>query len=166
MDTSNLMNNFDENAEVGPSGNAAAARLFENNPYDGYEIESLDPRAEADLFKPLYLRAWHNTLGAFLNWPADRIDRWAARWETWLNNETTSFFYHDTALSYVVPLLIPDTLRDRLDVGEFNRLQCRIEHAISLGNSALEMAPAHDWSEAKERVESILREYSESLPSE
>jgi hypothetical protein len=122
----------------------------------------MEADTEAALLKSLYLKVWYNFLRFFLGWPTDQINRWAVKWEDGLNNKAYGgLFYHDTALSYVVPLLIPDRLRERLGFGEFNRLCERLETAIVERNSEFVLASTYDWEAAKHRVESILAEYED-----
>ena len=126
----------------------------------------MDSKTESTLLKPLYLKLWHNVLSVFLGWSAEMIDQWSDKWEDGLNNKKYGgLFYHDTAVSYVVQLLIPDALWERLSTRERSQLRARIERAIEQGNSMLMLVPSYDWEAAKLRVETILSQYGEYLPT-
>jgi hypothetical protein len=130
------------------------------------DSSNFDYERQSAALKPRYLRAWSNILSVFLGWTKERIDRWASTWEEGLNSsasEIKGWFYHETAEYYVVPFLIPDTLRRRLTPIELNHLGERLQRAITLGNSRIEFADDYDWYAAKGRVEAVLGEYGERL---
>ena len=132
---------------------------------DLWNDDALDLEAQASLFRPLYLHVWHNVLGVFLNWPPARIDEWASKWKDGLDNKWYGgLFYHDTAVRYVVRLLVPGELWGRLKIWERSHLVGRIEAAVSLKNTGAGLAQPHDWEAAKHRVETVLSEYGVKLP--
>ncbi len=104
----------------------------------------------------------------FLGWPTEEIEKWASKWEDGLSNantESPGWFYHETAEYYVIPLLIPATLKRRLSAIDRNQLTARLQRAIAQGDSRVEFADGHDWNAAKARTEAVLQEFGESLPS-
>jgi hypothetical protein len=126
-----------------------------------------DYEAQSAALKPRYLMVWSNILTVFLGWSNEELEKWSRKWDDGLNNATAEFrgwFYHETAEHYVIPLLIPETLRRRLSAVERNVLVGRLQWAITQGDSRVEFAESYDWRAAKSRVEAVLIEYGETLP--
>ena len=128
-----------------------------------------DYEGQSAALKPRYLRVWSNILAVFLGWPTEEIEKWSSKWEDGLNNATPEFkgwFYHEAAEYYVIPLLIPDTLRRRLSQPPSTETGWpeRLQWAITQGDSRIEFADGHDWHAAKARVDAVLLDYGESLP--
>jgi hypothetical protein len=134
----------------------------EKLPISGAQREELELQAAA--LRPRYLKVWHNILSTFLGWSAAQVDGWATKWQSGLDNTKYSgLFYHEEASWYVVPLLIPEALRQRLPSSEHHKLMYKIEAAIVHGKSPIAFAENYDWKAARDRVEAILNEYGSSL---
>ncbi len=129
-----------------------------------------DYRRDAAIIGPLYLNVWNKILSTFLGWSPDRIDAWAAKWADGLSGmdldppNRWGWFYHETAISYVTRLLIPDELWGRLSTKEKNQLQSDIERAITFGETNIKQRQDYDWGAAKLRVEAVLGRYGSLLP--
>jgi hypothetical protein len=116
--------------------------------------------------KELYLRCWHNCLNCFLNWPHEQITKWSQKWEDRLNGNDQGWFYHETALYYIVIFIIPDSIRAQIDSSQLIKLEGRLESVIlhtGLGDWYLREGEDMNWIKAKQRIESVLNEYGETL---
>jgi hypothetical protein len=115
--------------------------------------------------KAEYLQAWSRVLAIMLGWSEDRVMQWARLYGRLLDGGDEGLFYHETPIYYVAPLLLPETLKRRLDGLQQIQLCGRIQSAIQQGDSFCDLNPDHDWHAAKERVEKILSAYGERLPT-
>lgn len=121
--------------------------------------------------KPFYVRAWRNVLEDWLSWPQQRIAQWMNAFDADLEDRGSAWFYHETAMHYMVPLLIRDRLDERLRTQqrsperaiELHYFLEELEDAI--GRGAIEWDENFDWKSAKKRVEEVLAKYGESFPN-
>ena len=66
---------------------------------------------------PYYLTAWRRILVDWMGWPEERLAAWVGSWEDRITRNIHGWgdwFYHEDELHYVLPLLVPDDLADRL----------------------------------------------------
>jgi len=82
--------------------------------------------------KRVYLNSWTKAFATFLGWSQEKVMEWARQYEQELTNPDC-FFYHETAMYYVVPFLIPIRLHRELPPMELLRLRGRLEGAIQGG---------------------------------
>jgi hypothetical protein len=118
--------------------------------------------------KKVYLDAWAQCLGTLLAWPEEQVYNWSMKWQHGLDGNDKGWFYHETAMHYVTPLLIPDSLSVRLDPRQLSDLDHCIEDAIRHPESCggtIDDVKTFDWHAAKERVEGVLNDYGETLRS-
>jgi hypothetical protein len=127
--------------------------------------------------KIIYLKVWSNCLSTFLNWPQEEIDKITDYWRDWLegnlfrqmpmlDGHDDGGFYHETPIYYITSYLVPDSIKKRLDAHRLLILKNRIEQAILHSHPVVEIESApfdFDWKAAKQKVESILNEYGETL---
>ena len=110
--------------------------------------------------KERYLQVWSRALTTFLKWDAERIARWASRYDKLLD-DPSSLLYHETALRWVVPLLysrvsfhLPMSIR---------QFEYELEQAIC--SDRREDDPELDWNLAQNAVEAQLNKLGQSLAS-
>jgi hypothetical protein len=111
--------------------------------------------------KDCYLREWNLVLGELLGWSETRVREWARQnWEDGLDGKD-SVFYHEDPIAYVVDLLIPQPIRERVCGLPYVQLRSHLHQAIQrYGSSPLWLSP-YDWKGARERIDAILSEYAE-----
>ena len=109
------------------------------------------------------LSGWKHVLALMLGWSEERVVAWARQYEDGLDGRDDGLFYHETAIYYIVPLLVPAGIRQQLDGLQEIEFCGRIQQTIENGNSFCLCDPNHDWEAAKDRVEKILNEYGHSL---
>ena len=111
-----------------------------------------------------YKEVWTKMLGVFLHWMPKQVEEWSMKWADGLEHGN-NLFYHERASWYVVPLLIPGELAEKLDSIGYNKLEGEILLAIQSGNLDFETDPDFDWFAAKGRVEYLLDTYAKRLNS-
>lgn len=79
----------------------------------------------------LYLKTWQRVLEVFLGWNKQDVTEWARQYENGLNG-VDPVFYRETSIHYVVPLLIPERLQQRLEWHGLLQLKDRIEQTIQM----------------------------------
>ncbi|MFL5327925.1 MAG: hypothetical protein ACJ8C4_03340 [Gemmataceae bacterium] len=91
-----------------------------------------------------------------------------------LNDEGDGFFYHEDEFYFILPLLVPDTLRTRLECRRTKRMYNDFAHLLfeeikpaitGRPHSHLLGTPNFDWSGAQSRVSAVLAEYGCELPT-
>jgi hypothetical protein len=110
--------------------------------------------------RPYYEAVWRRVLEGWLRWPKERVDRFILNYDDDLNDQN-SIFYHDVALYYVIPRLIPSHLG--LEIGAYCSLYSSIDQAIG-PTLEVERNPQFDWEAAKSRVEAVLASHDAALP--
>lgn len=115
--------------------------------------------------KPMYLWFWQRVLREMLGWSEARVHEWAKQFEAGLNVEDPQF-YEELPTYYLVDLLTPNSLQDRLKGMQWVRFKEEIEVAIwGWINAPSDLFEADfDFKAARERVEELLAEYGESIP--
>jgi hypothetical protein len=109
-----------------------------------------------------YMMQWNAVLGNLLGWNEERVTRWAKRFEEGLSGRDR-WFTHQHALRHMSYLLVPKSVRRRMD-----RLQClmfaeQLEIALSRGNPFCGLDSHHDWEAARQAVNAILSLHDTSL---
>lgn len=126
---------------------------------------------DADINGQYVIRAWLHVLRDWLGWTDDRVQRWMQAWADELSGRTNGFFYHETAMYYMTGLLVRDRLWEQLPIPQIGPhpiivLHRRLQQAIeNLPNEVSFYDEAFDWDAAKKRVEQVLAEFGESLPT-
>lgn len=113
---------------------------------------------------------WVIAMRELLGWGEERTLRWSEKWEEYVRQNppsTTGAFLHEAPAYYILPLLMPRSLRRRIGRGEINMssvdtdLQRAIENRQGLRCYS---DPEYDWAAARSRVEAVLAGYGERLP--
>jgi hypothetical protein len=119
--------------------------------------------------KPFYIRTWRHVLSGWLHWPEERISRWLQAFDKELEDKGSAFFYHETAVHYMVPLLLRESFVERLQrEHEPNsgpptyRVRHELEDAI--GRHHVEFDDGFDWAAARQRVEGVLARHGQTIP--
>ena len=119
--------------------------------------------------KPFYIRAWRHVLSNWLKWPEERVSRWLNAFDNELEDKNSGFFYHETAMHYMTPLLLRESFCEQL------RQQCepnsgppsyshRNELEDAIGRDNIEWDDNFDWNAARLRVERVLARYDQTMP--
>lgn len=104
---------------------------------------------------------WRNVLSRFLHWPPEKVDAKIAALDDLLAR-TGDFHYHETALWYVAILLIPEDVRQRIDVFEANRLSRAMEGVVfpdGEPDRSVEEAESFNWDAAFDRVNAFWEQF-------
>jgi hypothetical protein len=110
-----------------------------------------------------YVKLWYAIFGEFLGWTRAEVIRWAEQYETEIKEDRFPF-NHETPVYYVTPVLVPQSIRSKMHGFELIHFENRLESTIKGYGEPLWAKPdEYDWKAAKQRVESILNEYGESL---
>lgn len=86
--------------------------------------------------KAEYIVLWMKTLEVMLHWSKDRVLAWAKQYQQGLDGHDL-WFYHEDPLHYIIPLLIPDQLKLRLQPTELYQLQDQLRQALGAASSPL-----------------------------
>jgi hypothetical protein len=106
-----------------------------------------------------YVEFWLLALHELLGWDRRRAIPWIVHFEEELNAESTQLWREPPAF-YIAFLLIPDAVKESLTPWDRVVLAGRLERAVSQGAI---WQDAIDWQQARQRIDSILAEYGESL---
>lgn len=109
-----------------------------------------------------YYTSWVRILGEFLGWSETRVLKWSVQFETLLNNQN-SLLYREHGPLYVTPLLVPASIKSKLNPYDLMVFRERLAGAIQADDLNCEFTEEYDWKAAKERVDAVLAEYGESL---
>ena len=109
-----------------------------------------------------YYASWVRILEEFLGWTETRVLKWAVQFETLLNNQN-SLLYREHSPLYLTPLLVPASVKAKLNPYDLMVFRERLAGAIHADDLSCEFADEYDWKAAKERVDAVLAEYGESL---
>src|SRR5258708_16376850 len=110
-----------------------------------------------------YGRTWIVAFEVILDWPEHRTLEWADKWLHRLN-EPDSLFYNNPPIYYIISLIIPDRLRQRLPSYEVEHLREQLLGAIQQNDSFCDRNPNFNWELARKRIEVILSEYDKYRP--
>ncbi|MHA3774818.1 hypothetical protein ACXR0O_25135 [Verrucomicrobiota bacterium sgz303538] len=110
-----------------------------------------------------YIRAWRHVLSGWLTWPEDHIQKFIAVWRDDMRALDT-LFYSELPNVYVVPFLIPDTLRRELG-DDVIKLENRLHAAIGFSPDFITRPEKFMWGSAQKCVLAILKEYGTALPN-
>jgi hypothetical protein len=136
-----------------------------------------DPMQESTVIYADYLATWRWILVGWLHWPEARFAAWVSCWQEKLNTNEDGWrdwFYHEDELHYVLPLLVPLDLAERLSRQRTRRMYNDLAelmfeelHPAIMGCPRKKDwgMPEYDWDAAKKRVEEILAKYGTALPS-
>jgi hypothetical protein len=83
-----------------------------------------------------YLDTWKRALAAILGWDDDRVVRWASQYAEGLKGEDP-WFYRETSIFYIAPLLITERLRKRLKLKQLSKLERDLQMAIEFGATTM-----------------------------
>lgn len=118
-----------------------------------------------------YIRTWRRILVGWLQWPEHRFDAWVRAWQSELLKQDSGLFYHEDALYYVLPLLVPERLAETFTSYPSDRSltllwHLELEPAIKRpeGDTLPWHMPDFDWESAKRRVQAVLEKYGADLP--
>ena len=120
-----------------------------------------------------YFPVWRAVLIGWLGWDSARFDAWVAGWHDDMADEN-SLFYHEDEWYYILPLLVPDELGDRLvrqhTSGMYNDLahlwHAELDRAIrGFPHMPSVGTPDFDWKAAKDRASAVLQSYGYELPT-
>lgn len=113
-----------------------------------------------------YRQIWRYLLNAWLGWSTERIESWIEVFEEELSESKASLLFNETPFWYIVLLLIPVALEERLRGSNDDRLvelERRLLDAVHrYGDHQAEKN--YDWEAARRRVEAVLAEVGEGLP--
>jgi hypothetical protein len=115
--------------------------------------------------KRYYLAIWQEMLREFLGWSESRVLEWAR--ETGkldYLSDPEDIFYHETPQYWVKRLLVPDALRAALSNPELIDLEARLLGAFA-DEHHFAFPLETDWRPYRAKVERILAEYGEGLPT-
>ena len=123
-----------------------------------------------------YTTTWHQIVVGWLGWSEERFAAWVVAWESQITDGTHglgNWFYHEDELYYVLDLLVPDELGQRLAKQRTRRMYHDLANPLyDEIKPAITGRPHHpswgteafDWAEAKLRMEAVLRQYDVTLP--
>jgi hypothetical protein len=134
------------------------------DPVTGVELTA----AQFEQKKRETFAAWAKILGELLGWSVSQADAWTMRYDEFITDYYATF-RHETLVYYLIPALIPESLRTRLEPHDMTILESRIQHAIEhMGGfpaaKAIVRDNTYDWAAARDRLQAILAEYGERLP--
>ncbi len=120
---------------------------------------------------PHYIRVWRKVLTEWLHWSDDRVARWIQAFDPELDGRKSGSFYHESAVYYVIPLLVRNRLDEQLRMHvrgpdrapEWSYFHREMLAAIDVGLNVYD--PSFDWKEAQMRAESHLARYGETFPT-
>jgi hypothetical protein len=130
----------------------------------------------SEVIYPYYLAVWRHILVGWLGWPEERLATWVGAWADRIERNIHGYrewFYHEDELHYVLPLLVPDALADRMSKQRTGRMYNDLAGLLYEElQPAITGRPRHaswgtetfDWEFAKERVEAVLGRYGAGLP--
>jgi hypothetical protein len=132
---------------------------------------------DSELIYPYYLSTWRHILVEWLEWSEERFAAWVRTWEHRIRDNERGLgdlFYHEDELHYVLPLLVPDHLGERLAKQRTRRMYNDLAELLYEEiQPAITGRPHHptwgtegfDWATAKKRVEAVLQAHGASLPA-
>jgi hypothetical protein len=134
----------------------------------------MEPNDRIAKLKLHYLYVWASMLKGWLKWPEERFNNWVQRWLPGLEDRDNGLFYHEDELYYVIHLLIPDSLKDRLqghrtqhryydDLAEL--ISGKLYPAILGSSPYVALGQTTDWEAARQRVIDVLAQYGSAMPS-
>jgi hypothetical protein len=110
-----------------------------------------------------YYSVWSAVWRALCNWDSERINRWAQRFANAMHGPSP-FFFHESALSYVVGFLIPENVSATTRGSDLIPILTELERELSGGDPRCEMeVSSFDWNAAASRVDAVLAKYGSSL---
>ena len=122
-------------------------------------------RPELERERDATIATWRKFLIELLGRDEPHLGEQVDKWKGWMESDYDDlggWFYHDTPLSYVVHLLIPESLRGRLHVHDKERLCYELELAVTHpgGYHHPDQVPNLDWQEVRSRVRDVLENTS------
>ncbi len=118
-----------------------------------------------DSRKEYYLNTWKHMLHEFLGWPESTVIDWAQKTGRMrFLDDPDDIFYHESPQYWITDTLIPEPLRARLSTLELIDLQHRLLSAFNDENH-FTFPEDTDWIPYRAKLEQILGEYGERLPS-
>lgn len=121
--------------------------------------EAMTPRSNA---AQVYVRYWAVALKQLLEWDRDRVNSWMTQYENELSNDC-SMLYREYPAHYITPLLVPSSIKGKLEAYDQMVLRSRLEGAIAVHDFSEESLKEYNWDAALDRVTGILAEFGESL---
>jgi hypothetical protein len=115
--------------------------------------------------KPYYLNTWVEMLGEFLGWNEQQVLEWAERTGklAYLENKD-DLIYHSDPPYWIVHLMIPESLKERLPGPALADLKRRIEAACRDAEGRFFLGKGADRRASREKIEAVLADYGERLP--
>ena len=109
-----------------------------------------------------YMEYWRQALSVFFGWPSNRVHQWASQHTKGLAGEDLWFFREPPA-HYIIDLIMPDTLRNKLSGDEWRFLKFRLLSLIE-GERESYYADGFDFNKAKNSVADLLSQYGATIP--
>jgi hypothetical protein len=104
-----------------------------------------------------YLRVWKASLAGLLGWSEHEIGDWIqTNCSSWA--EGYAVYVHEPPEFWVIPALIPNSLRERIGAAEIAKLKREILTAIDEQNPKW-FSPEYDWCSARLRINHVLSRY-------
>ena len=104
-----------------------------------------------------YLQTWIKALNLMLGWSESETIKWAEKWEEGLNDDTALFF-NRTEGYYILNLLIPESLSQKLSSKERHALRETLLRVIEKDGSFCYRKLDFDWHAVKRRVDHLFAE--------
>jgi hypothetical protein len=112
------------------------------------------------------IATWRKTFEELLGDAEPYLTQNVTHWQDWMFGEEskTSWFYHDTFLSYIVHELIPKDVETHLSGDQMMKLMHELELAITPpgdypGRFAPDVDPEYDWDAVRRRVADVIAKY-------
>jgi hypothetical protein len=110
-----------------------------------------------------YFRVWTAVWKSLCGWDHERVERWAERYATAMENPTLSFF-HEHPLSYVAQFLVPQTVSSKWSGIDLLPILTQLETSLRDGDPRREVEPSFcDGSSAALRIDAVLAQYGSSI---
>lgn len=103
-----------------------------------------------------YVKVWIKALKVMLGWSETKTLKWAEKWEDELTGADSGLFFNGTPGSYILNLLIPDSIRDGLSSLEVGHLRETLLCVIERQDCFCYWRPNFDWKKVKQRVDAFL----------
>lgn len=124
----------------------------------------MNVQSSSNYNKHYYLETWKGLLWQFLAWPERRVIEWVHESGTIdFLDDPNDIYFHQTPQYWIISLLIPSSLKNRLSASELNDLQGRIL-TVFKDERNFRFPADTDWTPYRPKVDEILAQYGEHLP--
>ena len=109
---------------------------------------------EFESLRAYYLDYWVPAMRELLGWSEERTLAWAQRYDDDLDERGNVWFYHDPPSSYLVNLLVPETIPEYM-----HHVYTAVAEALHKGDPTSEA----DWSAIKSEIEDALNDHGRAF---